>query len=83
MLLYCVVLAIGLAGLLQASWWAAVIGGCALALMFIASDRRDGSYTGDLRGWATAQTASSLGIALVASPVAFVAGRISASVWGL
>ena len=85
MLLYFAVFAIGIAGLLQAPWWASVVGGCVLALMFISEDRLSSvnGVAAATQKWEIAQTTSSLIIAIVSSPIAFGAGRITATVWGL
>ena len=83
MLLYIATFAIGLAGMLHAPWWAAMAGGCALALLFLLQDRRVILRGGDAANWEAAQTLSSLGVAVLASPLAFGAGRVTATLWGL
>jgi ABC-type molybdate transport system permease subunit len=83
LILYCVVSALGLAGLLHFSWWAAVVGVCVVALIFIAEDVRDTIGHGNRYYWDVAKTTSSLIIASVCSPVAFLAGRLTAFAWGL
>ena len=83
MLIYAAVFAIGFAGLLQAPWWAAVVGGCLLALMFIAEDHHSQDRGGGNTMWVPAQTMSSLIISITAAPIAFGAGRVAATMWGL
>ena len=39
MLAYLIILSIAIAGMMQAHWWAAVAGGCILALLMIAERR--------------------------------------------
>lgn len=80
--LYICILIIGLAGLFQAPWWAAVVGGCVLALMFLVEDGRL-AHRARVVEIAEAHILSSLLIATLASPIAFGAGRITATVWGL
>jgi hypothetical protein len=84
-MLYAIVFATGFAGMLHAPWWAAVIGGCILALHLIAEDRREtlAYANGDAAAWEIAQTLSSLTIATVAAPIAFIAGQVSALLWGI
>lgn len=83
MLLYAIVFAIGLAGMLHAPWWAAVAGSCALALCMISEDRSDSAAVGDAATWQTAQTLSSVTISTIATLVAFASGRFTAAIWGL
>jgi hypothetical protein len=81
MLLYLIVFATGLAGMTQVSWWAAAIGGCILSLKLISEDRP--SLGGDAATWEVAHVASNLMIGVVASGLAFGAGRLTAQLWGL
>jgi hypothetical protein len=84
MQLYAIIFSTGLAGLLAAPWWGAVIGACILALYLLAEDKRElAVYRGDTVTWELAQTLSSISIATVAAPLAFLAGRISALLAGL
>jgi hypothetical protein len=81
MLLYLIVFATGLAGMIQTSWWVAAVGGCVLSLKLISEDRP--SLGGDAATWEVAQVASNLMISAVASVLAFGAGRLIAQLWGL
>jgi hypothetical protein len=83
--LYVIVFATGLAGMLHAPWWAALVGACVLALYLISEDRRETlAYTGgDAGAWEVAQTLSSLSISAVAAPMAFTAGWASGYLAGL
>jgi hypothetical protein len=81
MLLYFIVFATGLAGMTQASWWAAAIGGCVLSLKLMYEDRP--LLGADATTWEVAQVASNLMISAVASTLAFGAGRLTAQLWGL
>ena len=83
MLLYAAVFSIGLAGLFQAPWWAAVVGGCLLALMFIREDAAPVAKVTQNITFEIARTSTSLLIALVSAPLAFGAGRVTAAMWGL
>ena len=81
MLLYLIVFATGFAGMTQFSWWAAVIGACAMSLKLMTEDRLLlGVHAAT---WDAAQLASNLTIAVVASATAFAAGRLTAILWGL
>jgi hypothetical protein len=81
MLLYLIVFVTGLAGMTQLSWWAAVIGACALSLRLMAEDRP--LLSAHAATWDAAQLASNLTIAVIASSTAFAAGRVTAMLWGL
>lgn len=81
MTMYLIVFATGLAGMTQASWWAAAIGGCVLSLKMIYDDRP--LLRGEAATWEVAQVASNLMISAVASILAFGAGRLTAQLWGL
>jgi hypothetical protein len=80
-LLYLIVFATGLAGMTQFSWWAAAAGACILSLKLMSEDRT--AYGGDTATWEAAQVASNVSISAVASVLAFAAGRLTATVWGL
>jgi Na+(H+)/acetate symporter ActP len=84
-MLYAIIFATGFAGMLHAPWWAAVVGGSVLALYLVAEDRRETlAYTnGDTAAWEIAQTVSSLSIAAIAAPIAFIAGQVSGLMWGV
>ncbi len=83
MLLFITLFSIGVAGLLNASWWFALAGACVLALMFIVQDASETSLQYDRIIWEYAQTLSSVTIALCAGPLAFAAGRASGVLWGV
>jgi hypothetical protein len=71
------------AGMLDAPWWAALAGSCAIALILMHEDRSRQMAGSDVARWEVATTMSSLTISFVAGPTAFVAGRVTALVWGL
>ena len=81
MLLYLLVFATGLAGMTQVSWWAAAVGACVLSLKLISEDYP--LRGGDIAAWDIAQVASNLTIGVLASALAFGAGRVIAQLWGL
>jgi hypothetical protein len=65
----------------QVSWWATIVGACILSLWLIYEDRRPvhaGTPTLE-----AAHITSNLIISLVASPLAFAGGRLTAILWGL
>lgn len=81
MLLYLIVFATGLAGMAQISWWGAAIGACVLSLRLMSEDRS--ILGGNAAIWEIAQVTSNLTIGVVASVLAFGAGRVIAQLWGL
>lgn len=81
MLLYLIVFATGFAGMTQLSWWAAAVGACVLSLKLISEDRP--LRGGNAVAWDIAQFASNFTIGVVASALAFGAGRLIAQLWGL
>ncbi len=83
MLLYAIVFATGLAGMLHAPWWAAVVGGCVLALYLINEYSADDVVVPgiDTATWSTATAASSCLTSLVATILAFAAGRFIDWLW--
>ena len=81
---YLLILATTVAGMLQASWWAALAVACILALVFLAE--RPGALSSP-RGYAGLfedRFASVLALvnASVASATAFALGRATAWLWG-
>jgi hypothetical protein len=84
MLLFTIVFATSLTGLLHVSWWAAIVGGCALALALLADDHDEGLGLGEVAATLSlANTVSSLMISAAAATAAFGIGRITAVVWGV
>lgn len=83
LLLFSIVFATSLTGLLNVTWWAAVVGGCALALALIAEERDEGLIAGATAALSLATTLSSLLIATGAAVAAFGLGRVTALVWGV
>jgi hypothetical protein len=65
----------------QFSWWAAAVGGSILSLKLMSEDRA--ALEGDVAAWEAANVASNLIISVVASILAFGAGRVTALLWGL
>jgi hypothetical protein len=81
LILYAIVFLTGLAGMTHFSWWAAAVGGCLLSLKLVSEDRT--APNGDVVAWEVANIASNAFISAVASVLAFAAGRITATLWGL
>ena len=80
-MLYAIVFLVGVAGMIQLSWWAAAVGACILSLGLISEDRD--AIDGDVATWEVANLASNLIISAAASALAFAGGRITAVLWGL
>jgi hypothetical protein len=88
MLLYAVVLFTSIAGMLQASWWGAVFAGCTMVLVLLVEQSGGWEASKDVSAgdpvvWDLAHTSSSLLITLVATPLAFAVGRVTATIWGI
>ena len=85
-LVYLVILVVTVAGMLQAGWWAALIGALILALLSVAersgaSLSAKGYYAGLLDDrFASAMAALN---ATAASTTAFIIGRATTWLWGL
>lgn len=83
-MLYTVVFATSVAGLLGAPWWGALAGGCVLALVLMAHDRdREFSKYSLLIANDVSRTISSLSLGALGSTIAFAVGRGTAIVAGI
>ena len=82
MLAYLMILSIALAGMMQAHWWAAVAGGCILALLMMA-ERRPIALLAVAGDDLIAVATYALINGSTAAAVAFAAGRASGWVWGI
>ena len=80
MLAYLIIVSIAVAGMMQAHWWAAIAGGCVLALLTIVEQR---AVTIPSSLPEHSSTALSLMNGSVAAVVAFAAGRASGWIWGI
>lgn len=85
MLAYLTILVTTIGGIIQASWWVALAGGCVLALVFMAErDRASVSprgYAGLFDDPFSSVVAFCNGSAAAAS--AFALGRLTAWLWGI
>jgi hypothetical protein len=83
MLLFSILFLIGLAGLLHVSWWAAMAGGCILAIALIA--RHDDGVLAipgiDAATWSAARIMSSGVTSTIATLAAFTSGRAIDWLW--
>ena len=82
-MLYAIVFATSLAGMLQAPWWAAVTGACLLALLFLSEQRKVAMPDNAAMSIDVATTASDIAISIGAAAAAFAFGKATAMMWGL
>ena len=83
-MLYTVVFATSVAGLLGAPWWASLAGGSILALVFMAHDQdRELSKYSLLIANDVSRTISSLSLGALGSTLAFAVGRGTAIIAGI
>ena len=83
MLAYLIILSIAIAGMMQAHWWAAVVGACILALLMVA-ERHPVVLPAAVRGDdSIAMATYALLNGSTAAAVAFAAGRASGWIWGI
>ena len=85
LLAYLVIFAITMAGVSQAPWWSAVVGGCILALLPLVE--RPGAWTAPPAGIGGQLVATASMAALingsVAACAAFLLGRATGWLWGI
>ena len=82
MLAYLIILSIAVAGMMHADWWAAVAGGCILALLTLV-ERRAANLPSSVQGDPSGLTAFAFVNGLLAAGVAFALGRASGWIWSI
>ena len=82
MLAYLIILSIAVAGMMHTHWWAAVAGGCVLALLALA-ERRTATVPWIMKSEPIALPAYAFINGSLAATVAFALGRASGWIWGI
>jgi hypothetical protein len=85
LLAYLIILSTTVAGMMQAAWWAAVVGACILALLSVAERRAAFTSPTGNEGATDEPLATLVAVAngSVACSVAFMLGRATAWLWGI